>query len=115
MHRYPGAWHVAFSFFSQNDDGRKEECNLCLLLDEEVYDQLYSSECSETEPFPCRILQGVYCISPKEVILQGESMDLGNTFWQAHFGKNRKTHLGRGLVKPSTEVLRALKTLGRGI
>ena len=48
-------------------------------------------------------------------IHQGESKDLGNTFWQAHFGKKRKTHLGRGLVKPSTEVLRALQTLGRGI
>ena len=35
----------------------------------------------------------------------GEFADLGNTFWQAHFGKNRKTHLSRGLVKPSTEVL----------
>ena len=38
------AWHVDFSIFSQNDDGRKEECNLCLFLDEEVYDPLYSSE-----------------------------------------------------------------------
>ena len=61
---------------------------------------------------------------------RGESADLGNTFWQPHFGKNRKMHLGRGLVKPSTEVLssprprylntltkvlRALQTLGRGI
>ena len=63
--------------------------------------------------------------------VQGESADLGNTFWQAHFSKNRKTHLGRGLVKPSTKVLisrprfyqaldrgfvqsRALQTLGRG-
>ena len=36
---------------------------------------------------------------------EGESTDMGNTFWQTHFGKNRKTHLGRGLVKPSTEVL----------
>ena len=48
----------------------------------------------------------------------GESADLGNTFWQAHFGKNRKTHLGRGLVKPSTEVLisrsRFYQTLDRG-
>ena len=35
----------------------------------------------------------------------GESTDLGNTFWQEHFDKNKKTHLGRGLVKPSTEVL----------
>ena len=61
--------HVDFSFFSKNDDGRKEECNLCLLLDEEVYDHIYSSECSETEPLPCSILQGVYCISLKEVIL----------------------------------------------
>ena len=69
MHRYPGAWHVGFSMFSQNDDGRKEECNPSLLLDEEVYDQLYSSECSETKPFPCSILQGFYCISLKEVIL----------------------------------------------
>ena len=50
------ACHVDFSIFSQNDDERKEECNLCLLLDEEEYDQLYSSECSETEPFPCSIL-----------------------------------------------------------
>ena len=38
------------------------------------------------------------------VLHLGESMDLGNTFWQAHFGKNRKTYLGRGLNKPSTEV-----------
>ena len=49
----------------------------------------------------------------------GESTDLGNTFWQAHFGKNRKTHLGRGLVKPSTEVLisrpRFYQALDRGI
>ena len=35
----------------------------------------------------------------------GESTDLGNTFWQGHFGKNKKMHLGRGLVKPLTEVL----------
>ena len=35
----------------------------------------------------------------------GESTDLGNTFWQAHLAKNKKTYLGRGLVKPSTEVL----------
>ena len=66
------SWGMAYRlllFFSQNDDGRKEECNLCLLLDEEVYNQLYYSECSETEPFSCSILQGVYCISLKEVIL----------------------------------------------
>ena len=70
MHKYPGAWHVYFSIFSQNDDGREEECNLCQLLDEEVYDPLYSFECSETDPFPCSIiLQDVYCISLKEVIL----------------------------------------------
>ena len=67
MHGYPGAWHVDFSIFSQNDDGRKEECSL--FLDEEVYDTLYSSECSMTEPLPCSILQGVCCISLKEVRL----------------------------------------------
>ena len=67
MHRYPGAWNVDFSIFSQNDDGRKEECSL--FLDEEVYDPLYSSECSETEPFLCSILQGLYYISLKEVRL----------------------------------------------
>ena len=48
----------------------------------------------------------------------GESADLGNTFWQAHFGKNRKMHLGRGLVKTSTEVLisrsRFYQALDRG-
>ena len=69
MQRYSGAWHVEFSFLSENVDGRKEECNLCLLLDEEVYDPLYSSKCSETEPLPCSILQEVYCISLKEVRL----------------------------------------------
>ena len=54
------------------------------------------------------------CSIPQE----GESTDLGNTFWQVHFGKNRKTHLGRGLVKPSTEVLisrpRFYQALDRG-
>ena len=49
----------------------------------------------------------------------GESTDLGNTFWQEHFGKNKKTYLGRGLVKPSTEVLisrpRFYQALDRGI
>ena len=49
----------------------------------------------------------------------GESTDLGNTFWQVNFGKNRKTHLGRELVKPSTEVLisqpRFYQALDRGI
>ena len=50
----------------------------------------------------------------------GESVDLGNTFWQAHFGKKIKTHLGRGLVKPSTEVLssprsRFCSALDRGL
>ena len=34
----------------------------------------------------------------------GEFTDLGNNFWQAHFGKNRKTHLSRGFNKPSSEV-----------
>ena len=34
----------------------------------------------------------------------GESMDLGNTFWQADFGKNEKNDLDRGFIKPSTEV-----------
>ena len=38
------------------------------------------------------------------ILQTGESADLGNTFWQRHVGKNKKTHLGRGLVKPSTEV-----------
>ena len=38
-----------FSFFSKFDDGRMEECNLCLLLDEEMHDHIYSSECSENE------------------------------------------------------------------
>ena len=70
MHGYMGAWHVDFSIFSQNDDGRKEECNLCLFLDEEVYDPLYSSESSVTnQTFPCSISQGVCCISMKEVRL----------------------------------------------
>ena len=27
----------------------------------------------------------------------GESTNLGNTFWQADFGKCKKTHLGRGI------------------
>ena len=40
---------------------------------------------------------------------KGESTDLGNTFWQAHFGKKLKTHLGRGSNKPSTEVLSSLR------
>ena len=49
----------------------------------------------------------------------GESMDLGNTFWKADFGKRKKNHLDRGFIKPSTEVffsprLRYLLTLGRG-
>ena len=51
-------------------------------------------------------------------MLAGESADLGNTFWQAHFGKNRKTYLGRGFNKPSTEVLisqpRFYQALDRG-
>ena len=68
---YLEAWHVDFSVFSQNGDGRKEECNHCLLLDEEVYDCIHSFECSETRPFPCRILEGFYCISLKEVRLYG--------------------------------------------
>ena len=56
MHGYPGAWHVDFSIFSQNDDGRKEECNICLFLDEEVYDPLYYSERSVADQaFPCSI------------------------------------------------------------
>ena len=49
----------------------------------------------------------------------GESTDLGNTFWQRHVGKNKKMHLGRGLVKPSTELLiprpRAEQNLGPGL
>ena len=70
MHMYPGARHVNFSIFSQNDDGRKEECNLCLFLDEEVYDPLYSFECIVTnQPLRCSISQGVCCISLKEVRL----------------------------------------------
>ena len=70
MHRYPRAWHVDFSIFSQNDDGRKEECNLCLFLDEEVYDPLYSSKGSVIDrPLPCIISQEVCCISLKEVRL----------------------------------------------
>ena len=27
-------------------------------------------------------------------VLMGESMDLGNTFWQAHIAKNKKAYLG---------------------
>ena len=71
MHRYPRDWHVDFSIFSQHDDGRKEECSLFLLLNEEVYDPLYSSECSETEPLPCSKTNPleVSCISLKEVRL----------------------------------------------
>ena len=38
-------------------------------------------------------------------VLRGESADLGNTFWKADFGKNKKMHLDRGFIKPSTEVL----------
>ena len=53
------------------------------------------------------------------VILMGESTDLGNTFWQAHLAKNKKMYLGRGLVKPSTEVLtprpRFYEALNRGV
>ena len=49
---------------------------------------------------------------------EGESMDLGNTFWQALLGKNKKTYLGRGFNKPSTEVLisrpRFYQALDRG-
>ena len=37
--------------------------------------------------------------------IMGESTDLGNTFWQENFGKNKKMYLGRGFNKPSTEVL----------
>ena len=48
----------------------------------------------------------------------GESTDLGNTFWQGNLEKNQKMYLGRGLVKPSTEVLtprpRFYKALDRG-
>jgi len=48
----------------------------------------------------------------------GESMDLGNTFWQADLGKTKKTYLDRGFIKPSTEVLiprpRVNKALDRG-
>ena len=51
-------------------------------------------------------------------IVLGESTDLGNTFWQAHLAKNKKTYLVRGLVNPSTEVLiprpRFYKALDRG-
>ena len=66
MHRYSGAWHVDFSFFSKNDGERKEECNLYLLLNEEVYEHIHSSECSKTKPLPYYILQEVYYISLKE-------------------------------------------------
>ena len=49
----------------------------------------------------------------------GESTDLGNTFWQANLEKNQKTYLGRGLVKPSTELIiprpSFFSALGRGI
>ena len=70
MHRYPRAWHVDFSIFSQNDDGRKDGCNFFLLLVEEVYDPLYYFEGSVTDhPFPCSISQGVCFISLKEVRL----------------------------------------------
>ena len=48
----------------------------------------------------------------------GESMDMGNTFWQADLGKTKKTYLDRGFIKPSTEVLiprpRVNKALDRG-
>ena len=51
--------------------------------------------------------------------VMGESTDLGNTFLQAHLAKNQKMYLGRGFVKPSTEVLiprpRFYKALDRGI
>ena len=50
---------------------------------------------------------------------KGESMDLGNTFWQADLGKTKKTYLDRGFIKPSTEVLiprpRVSKYLDRGL
>ena len=72
MHRYSGSWHVDFSFLSQNVDGMKEECNLCLFLAKEVYDPLNSSEGSVTnQTFPCDILQEFFCISLKEVRLHG--------------------------------------------
>ena len=58
------------SIFSQNYDGRKEECNLFLFLDEEVYDPLYSSKSSVVDQtFSCSTSQGVCCISLKEVRL----------------------------------------------
>ena len=29
-----------------------------------------------------------------KIMTKGESTDLGNTFWQVNFSKNRKMHLG---------------------
>ena len=70
MHRYPGAWHVDFSIFFQNDDGRKEEYNLYLILEEERHDPLCSSESSVFDhTLSCSISQGFFCISLKEVRL----------------------------------------------
>ena len=40
--------------FSKNDDGRKEECNLCLLLNEEVYDHIHPSEPVHSQQPPTR-------------------------------------------------------------
>ena len=72
VHMYSGPWHVDFSFLSQNVDGRKEECNLCVFLDEEVYDPLYYSKGSVNDlTLPCDILQAICCISLKEVRLHG--------------------------------------------
>ena len=63
-------WHVDFSIYTQDDDGRKEECNLCLFLVEEVYDSLYSPEGNVTDQtLPCDILQTICYISLKEVRL----------------------------------------------
>ena len=86
MHRYPGAWHVDFSIFFQNDDGRKEEYNLYLILEEERHDPLCSSESSVADQtLSCSISQGVCFISLKEVRLHDIAQGSLSSVWQMDF------------------------------
>ena len=39
------------------------------------------------------------------LVLLDASMELGYTFWQGAFGKNRKMYLDRAIFKPSIEVI----------
>ena len=67
---YPGAWHVYFSIFFQNDDGRKEECKICVFSEDERHDPLCYSESSvDDQTLSCSISEGVCYISLKEVSL----------------------------------------------